>query len=118
MTAAELMGLLFLGRDVAHKIHLSTRSYSKHKALDEFYHAVVDAADAFAEAYQGKYGLMGNIPLSAPKRQGNIIEFLEAQAKEIEEGRDKVCDCSPVQNLIDEILAVYYTAIYKLKVLA
>lgn len=118
MTAAELMSLLFLGRDMAHKIHLSTRSYAKHKALDAFYHDIVDGADAFAEAYQGKYGLMGNIPLSAPKKSGNIIEFLEGQVREIEEGRAAICDDTPIQNLIDEILAVYFSALYKLKFLA
>lgn len=118
MTAAELMGLFFLSRDVAHKIHLSTRSYAKHKALDKFYHDVIDAADAFAEAYQGKYGLLGNIPLMAPKKTGNILDFLEAQVKEIEDGRAEICDSSAIQNLIDEALAVYFSAIYKLKFLA
>ena len=118
MTAAEMMGVLFLGRDVAHRVHLSTRSYAKHKALDKFYHDIIDAADAFAEAYQGKYGLMGQIPLKSAKATANIVTFLEEQVKEIEEGRDEVCDCSPVQNLIDEILAVYFSALYKLKFLA
>ena len=118
MTAEEFMGLLFLGRDVAHRVHLSTRSYAKHKALDEFYHEVIEAADNFAEAYQGKYGLMGQIPLKSAKATANITTFLEGQVKEIEDGRAEICDCSPIQNLIDETLAVYFSALYKLKFLA
>lgn len=118
MKASDLMGILFLGRDVAHRVHLSTRSYAKHKALDEFYHEIIDAADSFAEAYQGKYGLMGQIPLKSAKATANIVTFLEDQVKEIEDGRAEVCDCSPIQNLIDEILAVYFSALYKLKFLA
>ena len=54
MKAADFMGLLFLGRDVAHSVHLNTRSFSKHSALNTFYDSIIDHADAFAEAYQGR----------------------------------------------------------------
>lgn len=118
MTAPELMALLFLSRDVAHRVHLATRSYAKHKALDTFYHDIVDAADTFAEVYQGCYGLMGSIPIRGTKGGANIARFLEAQAKEIEDGRKEVSEDSTIQNQIDEILAVFYAAIYKLNFLA
>ena len=38
----------------------------------------------------------------------------------IENGRYKVVDkdCTPLQNIIDEILALYYSTLYKLKFLA
>ena len=52
MTAAQLVGLLFLGRNVAHSVHLNTRSYSKHTALNIFYDRIIGAADDFAEAYR------------------------------------------------------------------
>lgn len=58
MKGNEFVGLLFLGRDVAHSVHLNTRSYSKHVALNIFYDRIVGAADDFAETYQGRYGLM------------------------------------------------------------
>ena len=63
MKACDFVGLLFLARDVAHSVHLNTRSYSKHKALQKFYDTIIDAADDFAEAYQGRNGLMGPISL-------------------------------------------------------
>ena len=53
MTCGDFIGQLFLARDVAHSVHLNTRSYAKHKALNEFYTKVVELADTFAEAYQG-----------------------------------------------------------------
>ena len=71
MTAAQLMGLLFLGRNVAHSVHLNTRSYSKHVALQTFYDNVIDVADAFAEAYQGRNGLIGPIAIPAAKKTTN-----------------------------------------------
>jgi hypothetical protein len=41
MKAAEFVGLLFLARDVTHSVHLNTRSYSKHKALNIFYDRIM-----------------------------------------------------------------------------
>ena len=84
MTCANFVGLLFLGRDVAHSVHLNTRSFSKHMALGTFYDEIIDHADAFAEAYQGRYGLIGAITLSSAKKTSNIVEFLTDQLAEIE----------------------------------
>lgn len=117
---SEFVGMLFLARDVTHSVHLNTRSYAKHVALNEFYDAIVDLADKFAEAYQGKYGLIGPIALMSAKKTSNVVEFLEDQAEEIEKVRYKVVDkeCTPLQNIIDEIMGQYYSTLYKLKFLA
>jgi hypothetical protein len=120
MTAAQLMGLLFLGRNVAHSVHLNTRSYSKHVALNTFYDEVIELADAFAEAYQGRHGLIGPIAIPAAKKTTNIIEFLQDQLAEIEKGRYEVCEKSDtsLQQLIDNIVELYLTTLYKLRFLA
>ena len=120
MKAADFVGHLFLARDVAHSVHLNTRSYAKHKALASFYDKIVDFADDFAEAYQGRHGLMGPISLMSAKKNGNIIEFLEDSLSEIEANRYKVCEekDSAIQNIIDEIVALYLSTLYKLKHLA
>lgn len=120
MNAADFVGTLFLARDVAHSVHLNTRSFAKHSALAEFYDNIVDLADKFAEAYQGKYGLIGPISLMSAKKTNNIVAFLEDQADEIEKARYDVVDkaCTPLQNIIDEIMGQYYSTLYKLKFLA
>ena len=120
MKAAEFIGLLFLARDVTHSVHLNTRSYSKHKALNIFYERIVGAADDFAEAYQGRNGLIGPITLHSIKKTNNVIEFLEGSLKEIEDARYEVCDKSDssLQQLIDNIIEVYLRTLYKLNFLA
>jgi DNA-binding ferritin-like protein len=120
MKAADFVGLLFLARDVTHSVHLNTRSYSKHKALQKFYESIIDAADDFAEAYQGRKGLMGPISLMSAKKTTNVIEFLESQLEEIEGARYKVCDedDSTLQQLIDNIIQIYLSTLYKLRFLA
>lgn len=120
MKASDFVGLLFLARDVAHSVHLNTRSFSKHSALNTFYDGIIDHADAFAEAYQGRNGLIGPITLMSAKKTSNIIEFLEDQLKEIESVRYDVCDKTdtPLQQLIDNIVDLYLSTLYKLKFLA
>lgn len=116
----KFIGMMFLARDVTHSTHLNTRSYAKHVALNAFYDEIVELADKFAEMYQGKYGLIGPIALMSADNSSNVTTFLEKQAAEIEDVRYKVVDreCTPLQNVIDEIVGLYYTTIYKLKFLA
>ncbi len=112
--------MLFLARDVTHSVHLNTRSYAKHKALQKFYENIIDLADSFAEAYQGRHGLIGPIALMSAKKTTNVVEFLEDQLAEIESMRYDVCDKTdtPLQNLIDGIIELYLSTLYKLKFLA
>ena len=116
----EFIGMLFLARDVTHSAHLNTRSYAKHKALGNFYDEIIGLADKFAEAYQGKYGLIGPISLMSAKKTNNVVDFLEGQMDDLTEMRYKVVEkeCTPLQNIIDEIFGLYYSTLYKLKFLA
>lgn len=120
MKAADFVGILFLARDVTHSVHLNTRSYSKHKALNKFYDEIIEAADDFAEAYQGRHGLIGPISLMSAKKTSNVIEFLESQLAEIESVRYDVCDKADtsMQQLIDNIIQLYLSTLYKLRFLA
>jgi hypothetical protein len=120
MKANEFIGLLFLARDVAHSVHLNTRSYSKHVALNIFYERIIGVADDFAEAYQGRHGLIGPITLNSAKKTANITEFLQDSLAQIEAARYQVCDesDSTLQQLIDNIIEVYLRTLYKLKFLA
>jgi len=120
MKAADFLGLLFLARDVTHSVHLNTRSYAKHVALNIFYDRIIDAADDFAETYQGRHGLIGPITLQSANKTANVIDFLENSLKQIEDARYEVCDKSDtsLQQLIDNIVEIYLRTLYKLRFLA
>ncbi|NBR18588.1 MAG: hypothetical protein EBT81_12225 [Gammaproteobacteria bacterium] len=120
MKAADFVGHLFLARDVSHSVHLNTRSFAKHKALQEFYEGIVGLADDFAEAYQGRHGLIGPITLQTAKKNGNIIEFIQDSLADVEANRYKVCEekDTAIQNIIDEIVGLYLKTLYMLKFLA
>jgi DNA-binding ferritin-like protein len=117
---ADFVGMFFLARDVTHSVHLNTRSYAKHKALQKFYENIIDLADNFAEAYQGRNGMIGAITLQSSKKTANVTEFLEDQLEDIEKYRYDICDKtdSALQNLIDEIITLYLSTLYRLKFLS
>ena len=119
MSCADFIGHLFLARDVTHSVHLNTRSYAKHKALGKFYDGIIDLADTLAEAYQGRHGLIGPITLHSAKKTSNVVDFLEDSLKDVEEMRYKVCDKddTAIQNIIDEIVGLYLSTLYRLKFL-
>lgn len=120
MKCADFVGTLFLARDVAHSVHLNTRSFAKHSALNSFYDEIIELADKFAEAYQGRHGLIGPISLMSAKKTTNIIEFLQDSMNDIEKMRYEICEKNdtPIQNIIDEIIGLYLSTLYKLQFLA
>jgi hypothetical protein len=60
--AAQLIGACFEARNLAHKFHLQTRSYAKHMALASFYEGIIPLTDAYAEAWQGRNGIIEVYP--------------------------------------------------------
>jgi hypothetical protein len=120
MKCADFVGTLFLARDVAHSVHLNTRSFAKHSALNSFYDKIIELADKFAEAYQGRYGLIGPISLMSAKKTTNVTEFLEDSLADIEKMRYDVVEKTdtPLQNIIDEIVGLYLSTLYMLKFLS
>ena len=111
----EIIGLLFHARNVAHREHLKTKSYAQHKALGKFYDEVIELADNLAEAYQGDEGIMADIPLFATIPLEAIDDFLVKQVNMIERLRDAASSRTAVQNIIDEIIGLYLSTIYKLR---
>lgn len=120
MKCSDFIGELFLARDVAHSVHLNTRSYAKHMALNSFYTEITELADGLAEAYQGRHGLIGPISLRSARKTTNIVEFLQDSLAEIEKSRYETFDKgdTALQNLVDGIVELYLSTLYRLKFLA
>lgn len=114
----QFIALLFLSRDFAHKAHLNSESYSEHMALNAFYDEIVDLADSLAEAWQGRnLQLIGDIPtLQSPK--GKALDVLRRHLEVLEDTRDFLPkEDTALNNIVDEIVALYLSTIYKLKFL-
>jgi hypothetical protein len=106
---------------IAHILHLCTRSYSQHKALEGFYTEIGDLIDGFVEAFQGKYGLLTKYPTSCDLMpNADPIVYLEYLKVEVSTLRvmPKFPQDSELQNITDEIAALIDSTLYKLRFLA
>lgn len=105
-------------RTLAHIAHWRTGSYSEHMALGAFYEGLSELVDSFVEQYQGYYGKRME-PTVAAVSADAIDDYLEAQVEWVERHRYEVCDKdeTALQNTIDEVVALYQTTLYKLRML-
>ena len=114
----RLLAILFLSRDLAHRLHLSTDSLSKHVALKEFYDEIVDYADSIAEMYQGRHDIIREIPLLEDESNSDDpLEVLSRHLEMLEKIRYSAVERSDtaIQNEIDGAVGLYLTTLYKLK---
>lgn len=126
MSAAQtgmLLATLFLARDITHREHLKTKgtgSYARHGALGSFYESIPGLADSLAEAYQGYYETLLDIPLLANDSEMGVYDMLRAQLDWIHENRYAAIprEQSAMHNIVDEIEALYMSTLYKLKFLS
>lgn len=119
-TIEELRARVFAARDFAHIKHHSTLSYAQHVALSDFYAGVVDRIDNVVEVYQGAFGLISEtVPEVDDADEGvpaDIVGYLKDEARWIQAARNGIArGITPIENLIDELMAVYLLTIYKLE---
>ena len=99
----KLIMELFHARTTAHVLHLKSRSYAQHVALQGFYDRVIPLADALAEAYQGEYSLIETYPPKYSPYSDPLLlmddlrECVDECAKEIDRTE------SHLHNILDEV---------------
>lgn len=118
-----LIATLFLARDLTHREHLKTTghgSYARHGALGSFYESIIGLSDSLAEAWQGRYEELLDIPLLAHDSDMPIADMLRAQLDWIHDNRYEAIprEQSALHNIVDEIEALYMTTLYKLRFLS
>ena len=108
-----IIGILFMSRTYAHIAHLKTGSFAKHKALNEFYDEVIDIADSLAEASQGLYGKLDIPYLNMIGKIDDPIGGITSQLKAIEKLMGS-CDEDYIENILQEVQALYRKTLYLL----
>lgn len=111
----QLIGHIFMARDAAHIEHWKTDSYSAHKALGRFYESVIEKIDDLVEASIGAAGMIGDVP-HVDRPDGKILDLLKDEVVWIEKNKPDCCKkISALENIVDEIVALYLQTIYKLE---
>ena len=111
---SQLVSVLMHARTQAHVFHLRTSSYAQHKALQKFYEGISELLDEYAEAYQGKYGIINGyktFPVTQDPRKAK--SFLIGLMKMVDKARKTTRD-SYLKNILDQIYELTYSTIYML----
>lgn len=115
---SDLAILLLEARNTTHILHLKTRSYAQHMALNDFYDGVVDLFDKIVETYQGKYGIVSGYGKSIRiDENANPVKYLESVLSELESLRKDFKD-GWLQQLIDDTIELTTSTLYKLRFLS
>lgn len=116
--AGELIARCFKLRTDAHILHLKTTSYETHVALNQLYEEIIPLADAFAEAYQGDFGLV-DIAVPASVKPSVPLATINALTTWIDSNRKNIGDenSTHIQATIDDILTLLSAVRYKLRFL-
>lgn len=109
----------FHARTNAHLLHLASKSYAQHIALEEFYTGLTELTDQIAEVWQGDYGQIafGDYPVTGSvKFVDDPSALMDGLSAWIADHRNETCDKDDtyIQNLIDEIVALTRRTQYKL----
>jgi hypothetical protein len=115
----EMISLILHSRTQIHILHLQTKSFAEHKALNEYYDEIGDLVDGLVESYQGKYELLKgykSYDIMNYKTPEMTIKYLQDLCSKVESLR-KCCDDSYIQNQIDNVCQLINSTLYKLRFL-
>ena len=108
------VGTMLHSATITHLQHLSTASYAQHKALQKYYESIVGSVDSYAEAYQGRYGLITGYDVEFHKHRDpkayvkGLLNFLNEIKPTLPKDTDLV-------NLFDAVVNDVTSLKYKLE---
>ncbi len=115
----EMASALMASQTQVHIFHLQTKSYAEHKALQGYYEDIDDLMDSLIESYQGQFGIIENyqsLPISKYEGKEQVVSYFEDLMSMIEKNRADLP--SHLQNIVDTIVELITSTLYKIKFLA
>ena len=113
----DFISRLLHSQQQVHVFHLASRSYSQHKALEEYYTKIGDLLDTYTEAFQGAHGLLKDYktyPIINNVKK--VVVYFQDLLKKINKVKIPKGDTS-LNNILDSIYQLIYQTLYKLKYL-
>ena len=121
-SVAKFFSKLFESREMAHVYHLQVRgdegSYAAHMALGSYYDGILGFIDDVIEIYQGQYGIVDGYDVIDTKdtKTKEPVAYFEELAEYLKHARKCIsAEDTHLHNIIDEIIALIYKTLYKLK---
>ena len=119
MTIEELFGTLQQSVVSGWRKHLRSAKYGKHEALDEFYKEMPEKVDALIEAWMGAHGKkIGSYSNILQSSNMNTLKYLGELKKVCKDGYDLLDDNEELESLLDDIVNLINSTLYKVKELS
>jgi hypothetical protein len=115
-SAAAFVSVLFHSATNTHFMHLQTKSFAQHMALGEYYDAIVELTDKWAEAYQGCYDIITGYPKDFHLAT-DPVKYLMQIKEFVNDIRKDLPQDSELNNLVDGIADQIDSTLYKLRFL-
>ena len=118
----KLFSKLFESREMAHIYHLQVNgeegSHASHAALNTYYEDILELIDTLIETYSGQYGIVDGYDIidTNSTRTKDKVAYFEDLVEFIKYSRKSIsAEDTHLQNIIDEVVALIYRTLYKLK---
>lgn len=119
MTIEELFGTLQQSVVAGWRKHLRSAKYGKHIALQEFYEEMPDKVDDLIEAWMGAYGKkIGNYINIISSANMNTLTYLKELRKVAKQGYALMNGEAELEALLDDIVELIDSTLYKVKELS
>lgn len=119
MTIEELFGTLQMSVVAGWRKHLKSAKYGNHIALQEFYEEMPDKVDALIEGWMGAHGKkIGAFQNVLASSNLNTIKYLQELKRICKEGYGLLDDNEELEGLMDDIVNLINSTLYKVKELS
>lgn len=116
MTIEELFGTLQMSVVATWRKHLRSAKYGKHMALDEFYKEMPEKVDDLIEAWMGAHSKkVGAFQNTLASSNMNTLKYLNELKRVCKEGYDLLDDNEELEGLMDDIVNLINSTLYKVK---
>jgi hypothetical protein len=114
VTIGEFFLKLLHAATNGHILHLQTKSYSEHKALQKYYEGLPDLVDSIIEEWQGAYQKIIEYPAIYEAPNSDALTEVMAIRYFLVKNRAIVGDYTSIQNSVDNLMSLLDSTIYKL----
>jgi len=117
LLVSRLMSLLMAARPQGHILHLQSKSFAQHIALDEFYKGIGKITDTVIEAYQGCFSIVYGYKLGPMLEDDKPIAYLTQLKQNIQDIRYQAVprEYTNIHNELDNAVTLIDQVLYKLK---
>jgi hypothetical protein len=114
VTIGEFFLKLLHAATNGHILHLQTKSYSEHKALQKYYEGLPDLVDSIIEEWQGAYQKIIEYPTTYEAPNSDALTEVMAIRDFLVKNRAIVGDYTSIQNSVDNLMSLLDSTIYRL----